>query len=113
MRTLIIQGLLCMALAVISTDAVCTSHDDCASGSCCYKRPQFLVVSRKRAQGLPIQAIDAVAKTGVCEAFKTLDTSCWPLEKANGHCGCAPVLVNWCQHNRLEAYLIQLVFLYR
>ncbi|KAL5017961.1 hypothetical protein ScPMuIL_003683 [Solemya velum] len=90
MRAFILQGFLILAVTVISTSAVCTSNSDCDNGFCCYRRNIIPLPSRKRAQPLPSSPDGIYAKTGVCEAFVSLNASCDSYMTVFGHCGCAP-----------------------
>ncbi|XP_045171115.2 uncharacterized protein LOC123533527 [Mercenaria mercenaria] len=66
---------------------VCKTKSDCGIGECCYIKPAFEVVSRRRqASILPVQPTHH--DTGVCEKYRVQHEQCGPLEQANGHCGC-------------------------
>ncbi|XP_060597362.1 uncharacterized protein LOC132751226 [Ruditapes philippinarum] len=70
---------------------LCTQNTDCGSGECCYIKPEFEIVSRRRqASILPLQP--SQHKQGLCERYRLEHDHCGPLEQANGHCGCGPGL---------------------
>ncbi|XP_045191052.1 uncharacterized protein LOC123547872 [Mercenaria mercenaria] len=77
-----------LALAVvcgISEAVVCKTKDDCGAGECCYIQPEFLVASKRL---LVLPPVHQHHDTGVCEKYRLQDDHCYPLETANGHCGC-------------------------
>ncbi|KAL4232135.1 hypothetical protein ACF0H5_009710 [Mactra antiquata] len=83
MNTLCVLVFVASAIAV-SQATICKTDADCASNECCYIKPQFMVVS-KRQIAMPVPT---VSDTGVCESYHMQDEHCYPLETANGHCGC-------------------------
>merc|ERR1711860_326195 len=70
-------------------DVVCRNNTECANDECCYIKPEFEVVSKRRQAGilLPLQPIHTKHDTGVCEKYRLEHDHCYPLETANGHCG--------------------------
>ncbi|XP_053395893.1 uncharacterized protein LOC123523563 [Mercenaria mercenaria] len=75
------------AITCNTEGTVCKTDSECGSGECCYIKPAFEVVSRRRqASILPVQPTQH--HTGVCESYRVEHEHCGPLEQANGHCGC-------------------------
>ncbi|XP_052770335.1 uncharacterized protein LOC128210196 [Mya arenaria] len=89
MRVLIVCYIFALAMAIAQA-TVCKLKSECASSQCCYIKPEFEVVSKKRQSILPLQPISTHSDTGVCENYKLEGVPCWPLETMNGHCGCTP-----------------------
>ncbi|XP_060576470.1 uncharacterized protein LOC132733801 [Ruditapes philippinarum] len=85
---MVIYGAFVLALFCgVSSGAVakCKTSGECGTGQCCYIEPEFLVASKRQAV-LPVlhQHHDA----GICENYRLQGDLCYPLETANGHCGC-------------------------
>ncbi|XP_052770393.1 uncharacterized protein LOC128212544 [Mya arenaria] len=77
----------CVVMLAVAEATVCKVNSECASSQCCYIKPEFEVVSKKRQSLLPLPATGQ-HDTGVCENYRPEHDLCSPLETANGHCGC-------------------------
>ncbi|KAH3712505.1 uncharacterized protein LOC127858608 [Dreissena polymorpha] len=76
------------AIVAVVQATACRVDSDCGTGQCCYIRPEFEVVSKKRQSLLPV-IMPTASDQGVCEDYHTANSDCYPLETMNGHCGCA------------------------
>ncbi|KAH3748001.1 uncharacterized protein LOC127847709 [Dreissena polymorpha] len=68
---------------------ICMVDSDCGTGQCCFIKPAFEVVSKKRQSILPA-IMPTTSDYGVCENYHVANSYCDSLETLNGHCGCKP-----------------------
>ncbi|XP_069124231.1 uncharacterized protein [Argopecten irradians] len=83
MWRLVVITLLASVLTLVYANHQCMSDADCHSNQCCYKRPEFLIMSRRQ---LPDNQEN---QHGICENYQPKGTPCSPFDKMNGHCSCA------------------------
>ncbi|KAH3884912.1 uncharacterized protein LOC127838649 [Dreissena polymorpha] len=76
-----------VAIFAVTQATICTVDNDCGTGQCCYIKPAFEVVSKKRQSILQV-IMPTASDHGVCENYHVADSGCWPLETENGLCGC-------------------------
>ncbi|XP_033736935.1 uncharacterized protein LOC117325098 [Pecten maximus] len=83
MWRLVVATFTASVFTLVCSNPQCMSDSDCGSNQCCYKRPQFLIMSRRQ---LPD---DLANQHGFCEIYQPEGTPCSPFDKMNGHCSCA------------------------
>ncbi|XP_060606729.1 uncharacterized protein LOC132759020 [Ruditapes philippinarum] len=69
----------------------CMSDSDCMDTECCYKKHEFLIVSKKRQgtfEGYPINHQDLAHTKGVCQSYHDEGDHCSMYDKRNGYCSC-------------------------
>ncbi|XP_052814446.1 uncharacterized protein LOC128241518 [Mya arenaria] len=92
MKTLILIAALIgvsFAASTAKPDVECMSDTDCADLECCYKKHEYLVVSRQTFEGYPLPHSQDLAHTkGVCQSYHNTGDSCTPYDQRNGYCSC-------------------------
>ncbi|XP_059151293.1 uncharacterized protein LOC131937704 [Physella acuta] len=82
---------LALACVLAVSDAlvgkVCTVESECDAGECCQILSQFMVMSRRQVDILPLATSQ---KNGTCQKYQLEGSGCYNLDKMNGYCSCEP-----------------------